>query len=87
MRVCCGNEFFADFSRFWRCSFSFKMPFQKAIEILDFGFWRQDPVLEQVLARRSFSLANASLLVSAIWRLQTALEWLRHSCSALLLHR
>ena len=36
MRVCCGNEFFAGFSRFWRCSFSFKMPFQNAIEILDF---------------------------------------------------
>ena len=45
-----------------------------------FRLWRRDPFLEQVLARRSFCLANVILLASASWCLQIALGWLRQSC-------
>ena len=51
--------------------FPFKRRFKKLQNHTFFWLWRRDPVLEQALARRSFCLADV------------ALEWLRHSCSAL----
>ena len=57
---------------------------KKASNSYFFRLWRRDPVFEQVLARRSFSLAKVLLLASASWCLQIPLEWRRHSCSVLL---
>ena len=67
--------------------FPFKLTLQKASKSCFFQLWPRDPVLEQVLARRSFCLANVILWASATWCLQIVLEWLHQCCSAFLLRR